>query len=438
MPTPAPGPAKPGLLVRVRRQLGVLYRTSMVRLRTRGRAAVSRSGRLTGAAVASYLVADILLPDTIPVLAALTALLVVEATLFDIVILGVQRVVSVLAGVLLAVGFSYVVDISWWSLGILIAASITIGQLLRLGAHMLEVPISAMLVLAVGGAQSAASDRITETMIGAVVGVAVNLLFPPAIRADTAAAAVEKFGTEIAALLRTAAGELITGISTDCASRWLEDARRVSRHVARIDRAIEQAEQSRRLNPRALLEHDTGAALRGGLDSLEHSSVAVRSMFRSILDGVLEHPAEHGDEAAAARLAFAQLLGDLAAAVEAFGALVRSEVAESAQAAEPLARAALETLREAQARVSDLRLVDAHADEVTWELNDAILEAVQRVLAELDVEAQARRRSTRQRPQSETWLMVREAQQRIRTTTRQLTYHPMRTPPAGKPKPPLI
>ena len=36
-------------------------------------------------------------------IAALTALLVVEVTLFDIVTSGVQRVVSVVAGVLLAV-----------------------------------------------------------------------------------------------------------------------------------------------------------------------------------------------------------------------------------------------------------------------------------------------------------------------------------------------
>ena len=68
-------------------------------------------------------------------------------TLFDIVTSGVQRVVSVVVGVLLAVGFSSLVGISWWSLGLLIAVSILVGQLLRLGPHLVEVPISAMLVL---------------------------------------------------------------------------------------------------------------------------------------------------------------------------------------------------------------------------------------------------------------------------------------------------
>ena len=135
-------------------------------------------------------------------IAALTALLVVEVTLFDIVTSGVQRVVSVVAGVMLAVWFSSFVEITWWSLGILVAASIMIGQLLRLGPHLVEVPISAMLVLGVGGAEGPASDRIVETLIGAAVGVAVNLLFPPAIRSDTAAKAVQKFAEEIAKLLK--------------------------------------------------------------------------------------------------------------------------------------------------------------------------------------------------------------------------------------------
>ena len=48
--------------------------------------------------------------------------------------------------------------------------------------------------------------------------------------------------------------------------------------------------------------------------------------------------------------------------------------------------AALDTLREARVRVTELHLVEARDDMVTWELNEAILEAVERVLRELDVQ----------------------------------------------------
>src|SRR3984885_9626233 len=54
------------------------------------------------------------------VLAPLTALLVVQATLFHTIRSAVQRVVGVTAGVLAAVAVSAYVPFSWWVLGLLI------------------------------------------------------------------------------------------------------------------------------------------------------------------------------------------------------------------------------------------------------------------------------------------------------------------------------
>ena len=406
-------------------RISQLYGRAISRIQQRGIIALLRALRLTGAAVAAYIVAGLFLDDTVPVIAALTALLVVEVTLFDIVTSGVQRVVSVVAGVLLAVGFSSLVGISWWSLGILVAVSILVGQLLRLGPHLVEVPISAMLVLAVGGEETVASDRIIETLIGAAVGVAVNILFPPRIRADTAAQAVGAFADQIARLLQTAADELLDGITTDEANRWLEESRRLSRHVPRIDRALAEAEQSRRLNPRALAKRDTAAVLRGGLESLEHSSVAVRSMFRSIADGVRDRPQPDNDAAQAVRQAFATLLSDLAQAVSSYGCLVRAEVAETTEPAEIAATTALTTLREARARVIELRLVEHHDDLATWELNDTLLETVERVLTELDIEEQTRRRQTRPHHLVDPRAVIKAAQLGFRAGTEQLGDHPI-------------
>jgi len=107
------------------------------------------------------------------------------------------------------------VSISWWTLGLLIASSIVIGQLLRLGPHLLEVPSSAMLVLALGGAESAAADRLTATLIGAAVGMAVNLAFPPSVRARSAAEAVEGFARDVADLLESASKELAEPLSVE-------------------------------------------------------------------------------------------------------------------------------------------------------------------------------------------------------------------------------
>ncbi len=153
----------------------------LARLRKDGRASVLWSLRITFAAVASYVVATLFFPGTQPLLAPLTAMLVVQVTPVSLLASGIDRVVAVVAGVSLAVGFAAVVPLEWWSLGLLILVSITIGQALRLRSNLIEVAISGMLVLGVGSlaADSAAWQRIAETLVGAAVGIAANLLFPP-------------------------------------------------------------------------------------------------------------------------------------------------------------------------------------------------------------------------------------------------------------------
>jgi type I site-specific restriction endonuclease len=143
-------------------------------------------------------------------------------------------------------------------------------------------------------------------------------------------------------------------------------------------------------------------------------------MFRSIADGVRDHPPAEDDTSQAVRQAFATLLAELAHAVRSYGDLVRAEVAHTTTLAETAATNALDALREAQARVIELRLVEHREDLATWELNDALLETVDRVLAELDIEQQTRRRITRTRSKADPRAVLKVAQQRFRDGTEQL------------------
>ncbi len=369
------------------------------RVRTRGRAACFRALRLSGAGVASYVVAHALSPNTTPLLAPLTALLVVQVTLSSTLWSGVERVISVMAGVLLAVVFSAVVGLNAWSLGALIAISIVIGQLLRLGPNLIEVPISAMLVLAVGSnaAADAATGRLSETLVGAIVGAGVNVIFPPALRTLDAGGRVEVFANRIAGVLTEAAEQLSAGPAQGRAEQWLDEARRLTRHVPGIEKEITDADEGRQLNLRALGTPRTSTSLRDGLEALEHSLVAVRSMFRSIVDGVRDHQgttgtAEEGEYSEDVRQAFALLLRDLADCFGSFGRMVRGQVDDDAVTESGEMAAALTALREARARVSDLLLLGPRADPVYWELNVSLLATVQRVLRELDVEEYVRER----------------------------------------------
>jgi hypothetical protein len=351
--------------------------------------------RLTLAAVASFVVADLVFTTRAPpLLAPLTTLLVVQLTPVSLLVSGVQRVVSVVVGVIVAVLFSSSVHITWWSLATVLALSLVIGQLLRLGPNLLEVPISAMLVLGVGSrtADSAAWQRIAETLVGAVVGVLSNLLFPPKVSTEDAATAIEDLADDLARLLDSAADEL-TGDSLSTAelrergSRWLGDARRITHSIPTVGTALIRAEESRRLNLRALGTADTGPGLRHGLEALEHSALALRSMLRSLVEAAEAYEKENTEFSIDQRAALSRLLHDLAAAVRAFGRLIHADARPGDPSAELASlREALTTLQATQARLEERLRNDPRSDTALGVVTVALLATVRRVLQELDVE----------------------------------------------------
>ena len=394
-------------------------------LRERGPKAGLRALRLTGAAIAAYLVADQLFAGTRPLLAPLTALLVVQVTLYSTLTAGLQRVASVVTGVLVAVGFSAAMGFAWWSLAALIAASIVAGQLLRLREHLLEVPISAMLVLAISGREGPASGRVTETLVGAAVGVLYTVVLPGPVQTRTAGEAVERLAKEIADLLRRMADEVVDGVSASEASRWLEATRQLSRRVVRADEVLVHAEESRRLNVRAVGTIDTAPAMRSGLDALEHCSVALRGLCRSIVDRVAATADEETAYSPEVREIFAVLLHDLATAVECFGRLVRGEAEAAADLPEAPAMEATDAVREARARLTELLLMESADDPRLWELHGSLLAGVERVLREIDVEEFARQRDRRRREAVSRARAV-QVVGRLRATSRTVTELPSR------------
>src|SRR3954451_16988472 len=332
----------------------------VVLARGRGRSAALRACRMTGATVAAYLVAQLVgLHTPPPLIAALTALLVVQATLTSTLVNGVQRVLSVVSGVTLAVLFAAVVGLTWWSLAALVGVSIVVGQLLRLGPHLVEVPISAMLVLGASAAETVGWSRAIETLIGAAVGMLVNVAFPPAVQTRYAAQAVIKFADEIAALLHTAAATLSGGpVTQEESTRWLEDARRLNRHAPRVDRALAHADESRRLNVRALRMRSPGTGMRTGLDALEHTSVSLRTLFRAIDDATRERTGVTDDAGYAdtIRRTTASLLDRMGTLVRAFGDQLVGEGAD--ESARVRLTGSIEALRSGRALVQDVLIGD--------------------------------------------------------------------------------
>ena len=388
----------------------LFWADAVARVRRGWRSSLLWAMRITVAATASYVVGLLFFPGTHPLLAPLTAMLVVQVTPVSLLASGLDRVVSVVAGVALAVGFASVVPLTWWSLGLLIFVSIALGQLLRLRANQIEVAISAMLVLGVGslGATSAAGQRIAETLVGAAVGILANLVFPPKIASSDAGHAIDGLADRISALLERAAEELdeLLGDPDEDGDRlrtvsrgWLIDARRITHDIPQVGAALHRAEEGRRLNVRAVRTPPVEAGLRQGLEALEHSAVAVRSMMRAVADasrdGLLDAP-ERRDTLAG----YARTFRQMAAGVDAFGELVRNEADVQVQLSAgdvSRLRESIDGLREARDRLDH---AVAHDPGDLLELNSFTRSTIRRLIDELDLGERVRRQVQLARPRA--------------------------------------
>ncbi len=349
--------------------------------------------RLTTAAVLSYLLTLALTSGAIDLTGPLTALLVMQASAFSTLKMGAIRVGAVLAGVLVATLVSIWIGLTWWSLGAVIAASLILGKIFRLGEQAMEAPISAMLILGVTNPNVAAETRVLNTLIGAGVGVAFNLIYPPALPTRRASRAIIDAGDATAAPLDAASVALAMGpINREQVQDWLDRVHAGGLRLKSATETVASLKDSRRFNPRALGTTDIEPVLASGLRTLESCLLAIRGLFTVLLT---ELPTEdrpddpYGEEL---RAAFAVVLHDAADCIRAFGSLVLAEVEEHEEEAERSLDESLDILRETQAVLTELMTVDAQENKSSWLLRGSILAAVEHVVDELNLEDHARAR----------------------------------------------
>ena len=366
--------------------MGSMFRTPLARLAHRGRIPGLRTLKTTIAAMLSFAVADWIGTSSAPVLAPLTALLVIQVTMYDTVREGLQRVASVVAGVLVAVAVAAVAGLTWWSIGTVVALSLVVGMLLRLGPQLLEMPISAMLILAVGGDRDAADSRIYETLVGAAVGVLVNVVIAPPLYLRPAGDAVRDLAARIATFARDLAAALAEPWSRADADRWLDDARLLSADVARADRILARAEQSARLNPRAAPIKRRRPRLRTALTGLERCQLSLREVCRALLDRTFFVPEEEQGEAYGeeVRAALAGFLAAAADAIDTAGELAGDGPVPGEQ---DRMRAHLAELERGRDALASLLMVDPHADPAAWQQHGALLSAADRLRVEIEAAA---------------------------------------------------
>ncbi len=359
-------------------------------MRRRRDPVVVQTLRSAVAATLAYVVALRLSPEAAPLTAPLTALLVVQVTLYATLTNGIRRVNAVVAGVFVAIAFSLLVGLTWWSLALLIVAALTVGHLVRVDEYVPEVAISAMLVLGVTTVGDTAWARVVETLIGAVVGLGCNLLLAPPVWVDEAGESIEGLARRVRQLMLRVGEEAAGRTPVERAAARLHEARRLDHDIVEVDAALRQAEDSLRLNPRVKEGLLHRIVLRTGLDTLEICTVVLRVLARTLTDLAKERepeplfPAESG-------AALEQLLSEIADAVVSFSVLVTTHVSQNADAAEARLAAELHQAATTRDKLAQLLTEQIQRDDRHWQLHGAVLTEVNRILDELDTEHRSRR-----------------------------------------------
>jgi hypothetical protein len=337
---------------------------------------------VTVAAVAAFIVAEAILGGHGPrLLAALTALVVVQVTLYDTIRHGWQRVGSVVVGVVLTALLSSVFGLTWWSLGVTVLAALGIGQLVRLGDHSLDVAANAVAVLALGSHSHIGLDRVYETLIGAGVGVLVSLAVP-SIQLQPAGDAIRKLAGDMGGLLRSLAADVERGWTYEWAITALQRARGLENLVRTAQSALTRAEDSLRLNPRGAAAAHVPERLRSALTALEYSVIHVRVACNCLADRAEGMRPEELPDPEVRRL-LAGLLDAAGEGVSAFGRLVTSDGSGAVGDADGL-RQAVRRARSLRDRASDALMVDARRDPKLWRVHGAMLSHLDRLLDDID------------------------------------------------------
>jgi hypothetical protein len=174
-----------------------------------------------------------------PVLASLSAIVVVQVSVRASVRTALERSLAVVLGVVAALAISRALELTAVTVTLLVAASLGLAELvLRLPRSAArQVPVSMLVVLAAANSNSGeAWHRVIDTIIGAAIGVVVSLLFP-ASRLVDARQTIDRLAESLANALDTMGTGLQQAWSIEQTESWRHQA-----HMSRgplVDQAVE-------------------------------------------------------------------------------------------------------------------------------------------------------------------------------------------------------
>jgi uncharacterized membrane protein YgaE (UPF0421/DUF939 family) len=285
--------------------------------------------------------------------AAFGAVISMSATVIGTLRHGLQTLLGIGLGILLAIGLLPFAAPPVVEIAIVVAVGVALGGLPSLGAGRDYVAVAALFVLVIGGTdpQPFSLSYLLQTGMGAVVGLLVNLLVLPPLGIDAAVTKMSGFRASLARYLDDM-GAALTEDWPPAHEEWAASTAGLADTAADVREAVQQAADSRRANPRARLHRrDVGRDERD-LETMERVGFHVRNISDTLASAVWKSPFD-------VSLPY-DALEPLSAALHASADLVRAW--KSGEDQEDRLAAARDALEALFARLSDERVANRDPD----------------------------------------------------------------------------
>lgn len=332
------------------------------------------------ATVVAWLVAERLMGSATPFYAPLAALLVVDRTIVRSLGQSLRRIIAVGLGMGLAWLVGSNLGLTWWSMGLVILGALVIGRWQRLGDSGIQVPSMALLSLLTAGGTDTDFTAVTmlETLVGAVIGIAVNVLVLPPLHVEAPREQVRDYTRRVRALVDQIADGLRGDWNAPAIHRWYHSADALHDDAPGVLDDIELGRESQRLNPRNQIhKHDPAwDGYRETIEGLRRITWHMGGLTRTLRDN-LDDP-DHGTRPSREFLGgVASVLHEVSGAFDDFG--VRDEGAPESVGSR--LDGAVQQLEELATVLHESPLDDPRA----WPVHGALLHDCRRLVDELRV-----------------------------------------------------
>lgn len=258
--------------------------------------ATARSVKSVVAAVIAWAVAGLWAAGPPQYLAVATALLMVNAgTVYRSVTEALHRVVTRVLGVSLALAAAWLMGSTLGSIVVILAVALVAGGR-RMSDDRLQVASTAVVSLTAAAVAPVGSvvSLVGGTLIGVVVGTAVNALVLPPVHLETSEAAIRGLARDMGTLLRDMGQGLRERQQASRAHAWLEEGRDLERRFVDARERLEQAEESLRWNTRCSVHKQRRPVTYGeAFQSLHRVSFQVRGIARTLADNAHDARSDH-------------------------------------------------------------------------------------------------------------------------------------------------